>query len=305
MGESDRYIDYKDNRPKKAWLGMEGNALVSLLALNAIFTLLMLVLKVSFYFNQQNTNAFNESVLQWMILPDGFDKAINRPWTLLTYMFTDSGNALLALLANMFWLWSFGYVMQKDAGNDKVIPLYLYSGFGGAIFFLIFNTLNGNWLMGSQIAVFGVATAATVYSPQYRILTHLRNGFPLWSVYILFFVFNLITITAAPVSLGSALLGSGISGAVFSLLLKKGIDIGLWMNRLYDKIIHVFSPAQKPSREELRKTIFYKTGDRHPYQPSGNQNEKRIDELLDKINANGYDSLTEIEKEILRKAAEE
>lgn len=305
MGESDRHLDHKNNRPRKAWLGMEGNALVSLLALNAIFTLLMLVLKVSFYFNQQNTNAFNESVLQWMILPDGFDKVVQRPWTLLTYMFTDSGNAFLALLANMFWLWSFGYVMQKDAGNDKVIPLYLYSGLGGAIFFLMFNSVDNNWLMGSQIAVFGVATAATVYSPQYRILTHLRSGFPLWSIYILFFVFNLITITAAPIPLGSALLGSGISGAVFSLLLKKGTDAGIWMNRMYNSIIHVFSPAQKPSRKEIRDQIFYKTGDRNPYQLSGNHNQKRIDELLDKINKNGYDSLTETEKEILRKASEE
>jgi membrane associated rhomboid family serine protease len=305
MGESDRYIDYKNDRSRKAWLGMEGNALVTLLALNAIFTLLMLVLKVSFFFNQQNTNAFNESVLQWMILPDGIEKVVNRPWTLLTYMFTDSGNAILAILANMFWLWSFGYVMQKDAGNDKVIPLYLYSGFFGGLFFLLFNTIDGYWLMGSQIAVFGVATAATTYSPQYRILTHLRNGFPLWSVYIIFVVFNLITITAAPVSLGSALIGSGLAGVSFSLLLKKGTDAGRWMNVLYEKIIHVFSPARTPNKAELREKIFYKTGDRLPYEPSGNQNQKRIDQLLDKINENGYDSLTEKEKEILRKAGEE
>jgi membrane associated rhomboid family serine protease len=305
MGESDRHIEYKDVRPRKAWLGMEGNALVSLLALNAIFTLLMLVLEVSFYVNEKNSAQFNQSVLHWMVVPDGLSLWIQRPWTILTYMFTDAGsNVFIRLIANMLWLWTFGFVFQQRAGNSKLIPLYLYAGLGGGLFFLFFNTVSGNWLIGAQVAVFGVSTAAVVMAPNHKIMIQVRNGFPLWSLYIIYVIFNSITITAYPISLGSALLGSGLFGAGFVWLLKRGIDAGSWMNVLYDKIVFAFSPPKKPSKSEMRNQIFYKTGNRPPFETFGNPNQKRIDEILDKINTEGFDKLTDAEKEILRKASE-
>ena len=53
MGESDRYPEYK--LPKKRFtLGNDGNALVALFTLNVIFFLLLITIKVVYFFFQAN-----------------------------------------------------------------------------------------------------------------------------------------------------------------------------------------------------------------------------------------------------------
>ena len=58
-----------------------------------------------------------------------------RPWTLISFMFTDS--ELFRFISNMFWLWSFGYILQDLTGNRKLIPIYLYGGIGGAVIYVL------------------------------------------------------------------------------------------------------------------------------------------------------------------------
>jgi DNA-directed RNA polymerase alpha subunit len=54
----------------------------------------------------------------------------------------------------------------------------------------------------------------------------------------------------------------------------------------------------------IKSELFYKSKG-EPFKKTPNLTQKRIDEILDKINHKGYSSLTEEEKEMLKKAGEE
>ena len=128
MGESDRYQDYKNvKRRNKFTLGTDNNALMGLFVLNVIFFLILLTVKVAYSF-YQTPQLYNAQVLQWFQLPASLTKLSERPWTLLIYVFSDTGENIMRVLSNMLWLWAFGYILQELAGNDKIIPVYIYGG---------------------------------------------------------------------------------------------------------------------------------------------------------------------------------
>src|SRR6478672_4614642 len=106
MGESDRYVEYRTQRPMR--LGDDGNALVALFAINVVFFLLILLIQVSYHFSERTTGEFNGEVLRWFWLPGTFNGYIRQPWSILTYMFSESSAEIIRLIVNMVWLWGFG-----------------------------------------------------------------------------------------------------------------------------------------------------------------------------------------------------
>jgi len=50
--------------------------------------------------------------------------------------------------------------------------------------------------------------------------------------------------------------------------------------------------------------MFYKTGGQKPFEKRSIITQQRVDEILDKINQHGYSLLSEEEKNILKRAAE-
>src|ERR1700679_2594260 len=109
MGESDRYGDYR--RPgRRIAFGDDNNALVALFAINVIMFLILLIIQVTYFFFQKDIGLFDTQVLQYFSMPARLTKLSERPWTVLTYMFSDT--SVMRLLSNMLWLWAFGYIMQ-------------------------------------------------------------------------------------------------------------------------------------------------------------------------------------------------
>ena len=78
-------------------------------------------------------------VYNWFVLSANPEKIAWRPWTLISFMFTDQ--QLFRFISNMFWLWSFGYILQDLTGNRKLIPIYLYGGIGGAVIYVMAHLL--------------------------------------------------------------------------------------------------------------------------------------------------------------------
>ena len=313
MGESERYLDYKHHKPRRRFtLGQDNNAIVALFVINVLFFLLLLTIQVGFYFGEQTTESFYKQIVQWFSLPAGLTKLSERPWTILTYMFSETSGMLFRLFGNMVWLWSFGYILQEMAGNDKIIPVYLYGGFLGAVFFIAANYflpayrpfLNESSLLGANAAVMSIATATTTLSPDYRIFRHIRKGMPVWVLFVFY-----VLIDFAGVSSNTALmlshLGGAVAGFLFVVLLRKGWDGSLWMNKAYHRLVNLFTPSKTSDRQLIKEKIFYQTGDRKPFDKQPNVTQQRIDELLDKINEKGYHFLTEEEKQFLKKASEE
>lgn len=310
MGESDRYQEYKIKRPQFT-LGQSGNALMWLFVFNVIFYLVLLTIKTGLSVNEQSQNVFHAQVVAWFQLPAGLSKLGERPWTILSYMFSDVG--LFRAISNMLWLWAFGSILQNLTGNRKLIPVYLYGGLAGALFFILASNLipasktsiDTAGLLGANASIMAVAVTATMISPDYRFFRHIRRGIPLWVLTIIYIVIDLAGVASQDPAKAIAHIGGGAAGLSFVLLLRRQIDGSNWMNNLFNWVIDLFNPDKKKKSHSVKEKVFYNTGSRKPFSKTANITEQRVDEILDKINQKGYQYLTEEEKTILKRASEE
>jgi membrane associated rhomboid family serine protease len=310
MGELDRYSNYQ--RPRKRFtLGADENALIGLITINIIFFLLLMVIQVVYFFFQAPESSFNAQVVQYFELPASLLKLSERPWTVVTYMFSHTG--VIHIITNMIWLWAFGFILQELTGNRKLIPIYIYGGFAGALFFIIANYtipplkpfIESNALIGGNAGVMAVAMATTMLAPGYRFFQQLNGGIPIWVLTMVYIIIDF----AGVASMGAAhsishLAGAG-AGFLFVYLLRKDMDGSIWMLKFYDWLMNIFNPDKKSEGMDIKEKIFYKTEGRKPYSKTSNVTQQRVDEILDKINQKGYHFLTDEEKGILKRAANE
>ena len=312
MGESDRYGEF--NKPKKRiFFGDDNNAMVSLFTINIIFFLLLMLIQVVYFFMQQNAAVYNTEVVQWFALPANLTKLSERPWTIITYMFSDTGQNIIRFISNMIWLWAFGYLLLQMAGNDKLIPIYFYGGVVGGIVFIIAHSLipplqsstQSATLLGANAGTLAVAMATTTLSPDHRFFTQIRNGIPIWVLMGIYILIDFAGVANMGAAYSLSHLGGALAGFLFVIFLRRGMDGSVWMNRSYRWLMNLFNPYKKPSKEKIKETVFYNTGKRKPYEKTTLVTQQRVDEILDKISQKGYHFLTEEEKAILKKAAED
>ncbi len=316
MGEADRYQEYKVKKHRFT-LGQPGNALMWLFALNIIFFLVLLVIRTAVSVNSNSGAAFYSDVLNWFQLPASAGKLAERPWAILTYMFSDTAPAggiiPFRVISNMLWLWAFGSVLQALTGNSKLIPVYLYGGFTGALFFIVAGNLfkvtgtgiNTIWLLGANPAVMAVALAATMISPGYRFFSHINGGIPLWIIAVVYVGIDILAVSGLPLAYPLAHTGGAFAGFLFVILLQRKVDGSVWMNKCYHWAINLFNPDKSKKNYSVKEKVFYNTGNRSPYHKTSNITQQRVDEILDKISQKGYSYLTKEEKDILKKASEE
>lgn len=313
MGEADRYSDFQRPR-RRLTLGDDNNALMGLFVLNTIFFLLLLVIQVTYHFFQKDNGVFDAQVSKYFELPAQLSQLANRPWTIFTYMFSDTG--VLHFISNMLWLWAFGFILQELTGNKKLIPIYIYGGLVGALFFIIINysipslrfNIGSTALLGANASTMAIAVATTVLAPNFRFFRNIGRGIPIWVltlIYVLIDFAGIATSGAAYTAYSIAHLGGGFAGLLFVYLLRRGIDSGQWMHSLYHWVMNLFNPDRNKIKTPIREKVFYNAENRKPYKKTAHITQQRVDEILDKINQKGYHFLTDEEKNILKRASEE
>jgi len=310
MGEIDRFLNNQQPR-RRLTLGDDGNALVGLVTINIIFFLLLLVIQVVYFFFQSNTSSFNSQVVTYFEMPAQLVTLSERPWTVLTYMFTHTN--VIHILSNMIWLWSFGYILQALTGNRKLIPIYIYGGLAGAVVFIIANyaipplkpVIQSSWLIGGNAGVMAVAMATTTLAPNYRFFQNLNGGIPIWVLTLVYIFIDFAGVASMGAAYSLSHIGGAAAGYLFVILLRKGNDGSVWMLQLYDWLMNVFNPDKKNEGNNIRDKVFYNSNGRKPFNKTSNITQQRVDEILDKINQKGYHFLTDEEKGILKRAAEE
>jgi membrane associated rhomboid family serine protease len=318
MGEADRYNrnDYNPPRKFRLLLGADSNALIAIIALNAVFLILLLCVQVGFFVGSRTETDFYLTIVRWFEFPANMVSFSTKPWTLFTYMFTDSsyaalgGGGVIRFITNMIWLWAFGYILQGLAGNSKLIPIYIYGGLAGAIFFMIAHyaipplaALRPTaGLLGANAGVMAVAVATTTLAPDHRFFTQIRNGIPIWVLTGIYILIDFAGVAGSGAAYSLSHLAGGLAGFLFVVFLKRGKDGSIWMNKFYNGFMHLFDPKPRKNQDAENK-IFYENGGREPYTKTTNITQKKLDEILDKINQKGYHFLTKEEKEFLNKVS--
>lgn len=308
MGEADRYIGKKIRRIS---LGDDTNALMALVAINGMIFLCFGLIQVMYQMSGSTVTAFQYEILRWAILPAKVSTLAYQPWTVLSFMFVHTG--VLITIVNMLWLCAFGNILQSTSGNRIIIPIYIYGGLAGAAVFIAaaytVPALRGQLeylsLAGANAPILAIAAAVTTSVPRYRLFPMLNGGIPLWILSAVYLLISLATHAAQPAYI-MAILGGAAAGFVFMRSYERGRDLGAWMNEFYTWFIELFEPDKKKKpTKSLRNTLFYKTDNRPPFLKQQSITQEKIDTILDKINNEGYDRLTEEEKSILKQASKE
>ncbi|MDQ6815428.1 MAG: rhomboid family intramembrane serine protease [Bacteroidota bacterium] len=299
----------QQNSRKRISLGQDGNALVLLIKFNIIVYILLSFTKILYLLNNSTEESFVAQVISYISVPAQPAVFATRPWTLLIYMFAHF--KILELVSSMLWLWGFGYIFQDLTGNRKLIPLYIYGGLAGSVFFLLTVNLipslreNVNSiypLLGAGPSLMALAIAATVLAPRYKIIP--RFNIPLWALTVAFILIRVGTVDTSSFGHIIALAAGGLMGYVFVWQLQKGNDWSQWMSDAVDWADDLFRPEKKRIKNPPKSQLFYKASQK-PFEKTPHVTQQRVDDLLDKIHHKGYPSLTEEEKEFLKKASRE
>ena len=305
---------YQQRNRHRLSIGQDGNALTMLIAINLVVFVLLAFIKVVYYFGYGDDGlaTFNHNIFEWVTLPADLHKIITRPWTLITHMFVHDTGSVWHILANMLWLWAFGYILQDLTGNRKIIPIFIYGAFAGALsYILAYNlipplkeSLPVAEAFGASAGIMGIAIATTTIAPGYRIFPMLNGGIPLWVITVLYLIIDLATIPYNNPGGHIAHIAGGAMGFLFVTMLQRGNDWGIWMNNFFDWAVDLFNPDKPRRGKVIKSQLFYKSKIQ-PFKKTPLITQQRIDEILDKINQKGYHSLTEDEKEMLKRASKE
>lgn len=301
---------YEKQRRKRFSIGLNNNALVFLIAINLVVFVLFTFVKVFYMFTFVSDVAqtyFYRDIYANLALPAGFGAFAGKPWTVLTHMFYH--DAIWHIIGNMIWLWMFGYIFLDLTGNKKIIPLYFFGALGGAIAFMLaynfiptLKEINAS-ATGASAGIMAVVVATTMIAPDFRIFPMLNGGIPLWVITLIYLIIDLALIANFNNTGGHiAHLAGAFTGFLFIYFLRRGYDWSTPINNFFEWVNNLFNPARPVKK--TKQQSFYKQG-RNPYTKTPNLTQQRIDEILDKISQKGYQSLSEEEKELLKKASKE
>jgi membrane associated rhomboid family serine protease len=301
----------EEKRKGSIFLGSDGNALVNLVIVNAVLFVLLKFIFVIYQLSELNLNAYYSNIFNWFVVPGSVEKLAFRPWTLITYMFTHE--SVLHVIANLLWLWMFGYILQDLTGNRKLVPIYLLGGWVGALFFVLAQNLmpglnggiSGATLVGANASIMAVAVATTTVAPDYRIFPMINGGIPLWILTAIFVIIDFASISVGNAPNYIAHLAGGAMGFFFIYQMRKGNDFSVWINNCFDWFDNLFNPDKPSGNKKKKDGFFYKVSGQTPFKKYPHITQQRIDQILDKINQEGYHLLTDEEKDILRRAANE
>lgn len=302
--------DMSSRSARQILLGQDNNALVLLFAVNMLVFLLINFIKIVYFISDTPQEIFYQQILHWFTLPASVDVFWGRPWTLFSYMFTH--HTIWHLISSMVWLWCYGFILQDLAGNQKLIPVYLYGGLtGGLVFLVAGNTLPALQtslsvtppLLGAGAAVMAVAVATTSLAPNYRLFPMISGGIPLWIITAVYVLIDIGSMGGTQLSQSGGHLMAGLVGYLYIHQLQRGRDWGAWMISLVEWVNGWFNPAQV-SKKAFPDYASPAQTTPPPFERIPKVTQHKLDAILDKINQQGIDQLTEEEKEFLRKASE-
>jgi membrane associated rhomboid family serine protease len=302
----------KEKLPRLS-LGEGRNMVTQLLVVNLTIFVFLFFTLVLYKLEEVSELQFHQDIMTWLRLPGDSSKVLSRPWTLVTSLFTHIG--VWQVFTNMVWLWCFGTFMQHLAGYQRILPLYLFGGIVGNLFYVAgmqfipsFHALaGGEYLLGAGGSVMAIAVGVTTIAPRYRIFPLLAGGISLWVVTVLFAVLAVgssFTSSSYGYTYLPSLAGGALAGWLYMYQWKKGKDWGAGFNRLTFKLTHVFHPAsQRINPDDFIRHYAVSDNDQQPFRRIGKVPEQRLNEILDKINQNGLSSLTPDERDTLLRAS--
>jgi membrane associated rhomboid family serine protease len=289
----------------------QGSALSNFILINIGIWLLVKITNVFFFLFLQAGNApANERFLHFLAVPAYLPALIKVPWTPITYMFLHFD--FWHILFNMLWLFWFGKIFMEYLNSKQLVQTYIMGGLTGAVFYIaafnffpVFNSaLPLSYALGASASVMAIVTAISFYVPNYSIQLLFIGRVKIIYLALILFIFDFFAIPGDNSGGHIAHIGGALWGFVYIILVRKGFRSYISINSFnwLSKVKNRFSSGRQ-------KKDSYHNADTRPvsdeeYNLLKNANQRKIDEILEKISKGGYESLTKSEKEFLFKSSE-
>ena len=273
------------------------NSAEKLILANVVCFILPLFLRTFFFlFNISSTDFF-----YWFELSESLIDLAFKPWSILTYSFLHSG--FFHLFWNMYLLFFSSGLFLNLFTTKTFFNVYFLGVLVGGVSFILSYTFfpvfenSSTAMIGASAGVMAVFIFMATYSPNYEVRLILFNV----ELRYLGMIFVLIDVVQIPYGNAGghlAHIGGAILGFYYVKQLKNGKDIGKPFRILIDLVINIFKKKPKIRavyKKEINKKKYHNTSVK-------SINQKRIDDILDKISLSGYESLTQNEKDFLYKS---
>lgn len=242
--------------------------------------------------------------------------APEQAWRFVTYMFVHID--FWHFVFNMLMLWMFGSDVAEMMGGRHFTAMYLFCGIFAAVFSLAMYLmgLTSAPIIGASGALMGIFVAYYKFFPNRMLL--LFFFFPMRIKYAMWFMVA-IDVLMAHSSDGIAHfahLGGVVAGFLYMWIYEHGF--GRTLENFADKVESSVRRARRPrfrvhvgrAPEETDSDVR----DGEPSQSRGDEplegevfymdEQKRMDEILKKVNREGINSLTDSERQFLLRAGE-
>ena len=276
------------------------NILVKFIILNLAVWLLIRIIDVLFYLFQVN---YTQALLGFFSVPASLEQLVYHPWSPFTYMFLHFD--FWHVLFNMIWLFLFGRIFLEFLSERQFISTYILGGLAGAAFYVLSYNIFPSFqndiqsvALGASASVTAIVIATAFYVPNYRINLIFIGPIRIIYIAIIPILLDILAIKGSNSGGHLAHLGGAMWGLYYIYLLRKGKDVSRFFSGLSRS-------KQGKSTRKQRKANFQNvyTNTRpvsdEDYNYKKNQDQSKIDDILDKISKSGYESLTKEEKELL------
>lgn len=202
-------------------------------------------------------------------------------WQPFTYLFFHGG--IWHVLINMFVLWMFGSELERLWGKSHFLKFYFVTGVGSGLLTMLFSLQSITPIVGASGAVYGVLLAYGLTYPNRQI--YLYGIIPIKSIWFVIGI-GMIAFMSSFNNISQVSHITHLSGMLIGyLMLKRPVEWrSLWFS------IRKRTLEYRVVQEEKKATHRQKI-------------EQDIDIILDKINREGFDSLSQKEQDSLYKGS--
>lgn len=235
----------------------------------------------------------------WLIsnltLPNSFAAFIQKPWTLVTFPFVYIG--LFNIVFDCLWLYWMGSTFLNFLNKRQLMTVFVGAFAISGISFLALSEIDFlakgpiPYLFSNSMGLAAIVASLLVLTPKMEIRLFLFGIVKFRTIAIIFltlqFLFYVFANRAAAAAFPLAILW----GITFMYQLQAGRDFSkLFLHQPKKKLRVLHSVKKTPTYKSYKGDL---------------SNQEVIDEILDKISQNGYESLSSREKEILFRVSRE
>jgi len=214
------------------------------------------------------------------------------------------------ILFNMLALWMFGMELEHVLGSRKFLTFYLLCGLGGGLANLLIAPMftSVGPTIGASGAVYGVLLAFGMMFPDRPIYIYFLLPIKAKYFVLMYMALEIFSVGSVDGIAHFAHLGGALVGFVY--LIADGYRFGSSISsHKKDGLFSIFSNFSNTPKRSFSHDEYGDVTDANVYdikdqkKDTKQQHQQQIDEILDKISRNGYQSLTEEEKRILFEAS--